>query len=163
MSEPITLERIASQEDFAYFSRLAFNEDVMVPNMGRVFTQEEAEGYFAWLLEANRTCPESGCYKVFVGEDPAFIGLGSLWVREDGAEIDYMVLPDYWNRGYATAIAAELVNRARKIPGVTRVTALTDPANAASQRVLLKNGFAFEKTIHVEEDDSDADVYVLKL
>ena len=96
MSEPITLERIASQEDFAYFSRLAFNEDVMVPNMGRVFTQEEAEGYFAWLLEANRTCPESGCYKVFAGEDPAFIGLGSLWVREDGAEIDYMVLPDYW-------------------------------------------------------------------
>ena len=84
---------IASQEDFAYFSRLAFNEDVMVPNMGRVFTQEEAEGYFAWLLEANRTCPESGCYKVFAGEDPAFIGLGSLWVREDGAEIDYMVLP----------------------------------------------------------------------
>ena len=55
------------------------------------------------------------------------------------------------------------MNRARKIPGVTRVTALTDPANAASQRVLLKNGFAFEKTIHVEEDDSDADVYVLKL
>ena len=52
MSEPITLERIASQEDFAYFSRLAFNEDVMVPNMGRVFTQEEAEGYFAWLIAA---------------------------------------------------------------------------------------------------------------
>ena len=74
-----------------------------------------------------------------------------------------MVLPDYWNRGYATAIAAELVNRARKIPGVTRITGLTDPANTASQRVLLKNGFTFEKTIHVEEDDSDADVYVLKL
>ena len=58
---------------------------------------------------------------------------------------------------------ASRTHRARKIPGVTRVTALTDPANAASQRVLLKNGFAFEKTIHVEEDDSDADVYVLKL
>ena len=84
-------------------------------------------------------------------------------MREDGAEIDYMVLPDYWNRGYATAIATELVNRARKIPGVTRVTALTDPANAASLRVLLKNGFTFKKTVHVEEDDSDADVYVLKL
>ena len=66
MSEPITLERIASQEDFAYFSRLAFNDDVMVPNMGRVFTQEEAEGYFAWLLESNQTHPDSGCYKVLL-------------------------------------------------------------------------------------------------
>ena len=141
MSEPITLERIASQEDFAYFSRLAFNEDVMVPNMGRVFTQEEAEGYFAWLLEANRTCPESGCYKVFAGEDPAFIGLGSLWVREDGAEIDYMVLPDYWNRGYATEGVAALCRWALAQPGVTGIEAETAPDNAASQRVLEKLGF----------------------
>lgn len=71
-----------------------------------------------------------------------------------------MVLPDYWNRGHVSAIAAGLVNRARKIPGVTRVAALTDPANATSRHVLLKNGFAFEKTAHVEEDDSDAEMYV---
>ena len=79
---------------------------------------------------------------------------------KDGAKIDYMVLSDYWNRGHVSAIAAGLVNRARKLPDVTRATALADPANAASLRVLLKNGFTFEKTVHVEEDDSDAEMYV---
>ena len=73
-----------------------------------------------------------------------------------------MVLPEYWGKGYATCIAARLVDIARA-GGVQRVTGITDPGNAASARVLIKNEFAFDHIMHVDEDDSDAAVYVLIL
>ena len=43
-------KRIESEGDVAAFSRLVFNEQVMQMDMGRVFTPEEAEGCFAFLL-----------------------------------------------------------------------------------------------------------------
>ena len=162
MNSGVRLERVNAQSDFDCFARMAFNEPVMVMNMGRVFTQEEAEGYFASMLSYASDNPSSGGYKAFDVQTGAFIGMGSLWLRDDGAEIDYMVLPEYWGKGYAAAIAARLVDIARA-GGVQRVTGITDPGNAASARVLIKNGFAFDHMMHVDEDDSDAAVYVLKL
>lgn len=162
MPQEIHLVRIESNEDFSFFAKLAFNQQVMGMNMGRVFTQEEADGYFSYILEYSRTAKNAGSYKVF-SQDHAFIGIGSLWVRDDGTEVEYMVLPEFWNRGYATAIVRTLVEKAKQHPGIKALTALTDPANLPSQKVLTKNGFTFRETLPVEEDGSTVNVYHLTL
>lgn len=159
MNNILEWKRIESEGDFEAFSRLVFNEQVIQMDMGRAFTPEEAEDYFAFLLRYNRENPDSGMYMVFDGG--TFLGVGALFVRPEGAEMEYMLQPEYWNRGYATKIVGELLRIARKIPELHQIRAMMAPQNAASKRVLIKNGFAYEKTVHIDEDDSDAEVYRL--
>lgn len=60
----------------------------------------------------------------------------------DGAvEIGYGMLEVHRGKGYATEAVKAAVEWALAQPGVTRVEAETDPANRASQNVLIKCGF----------------------
>ena len=130
-------------------------------DMGRAFTPEEAETYFAFILRYNRENPDTGTYLVFAND--AFIGVGALYCRPEGAEIEYMLLPEFWNRGYATEIVSELLKAARGKPEIHQIRAMMDPKNAASRRVLIKNGFVYEKTEHISEDNTDAGIYSIQL
>ena len=159
MKRRLELVRIRCEEDFRLFAQMAFNEQVMKMDMGRIFTQTEAEGYFAYMLSYNQEHPNSGNYLAYRREDQVFIGLAALWEREEGAELEYMVLPEYWNRGYATEMVAQLLEQAQRIPDLTVVRGIMDPENTASQRVLKHHGFTLETTMHVEEDDSTVAVY----
>lgn len=161
MPQELTFKRMESQEDFPAFASLVYNEPVMRMNMGRVFTQEEAEGYFSYILSYTAAHENSGCYRIFLQE--RFLGICFLWIREDGAEIEYMLLPEYWNQGYATKVAHCLCQLARQHSDVSAVRGLVDPANIPSQRVLLKNGFTFERSMPVEEDGSTVDIYQIQL
>lgn len=130
-------------------------------NMGRTFTPEEAEAYLAFILRYNRKNPDTGKYLMFAND--AFIGVGALYCRSDGAEIEYMLLPEFWNRGYATEIVSELLKVARGKPEIHQIRAMMDPKNAASRRVLIKNGFVYEKTEHIAEDNTDAETCSIQL
>ncbi|MDC5699336.1 GNAT family N-acetyltransferase [Intrasporangium calvum] len=59
--------------------------------------------------------------------------------------LGYSIDPDYWNRGVASAATA-LVVTALHEAGIRRVVAKTFAENAASIRVLTKNGFVLEGT-----------------
>lgn len=148
-TEMLTLIPITDPSDFAYFSQLIFHETVMKMNMGRVFTQEEAEGYFFHILNYRKIHPDSGTHMVYRGE--TFIGIASLWENEAEAEVEYMLLPEYWNRGYATEVVGLLEEKAAALPHITLLKGLTDPANIPSQKVLLKNGFVFSKAETLED------------
>lgn len=149
MKHRITLESITTQEDFPLFAKLVFHETVMQMNMGRIFTQEEAEGYFTHILNYRKTHPGSGTHKIY--RDDTFIGIASLWEAETEAEVEYMLLPEYWNRGYATEVVKLLEDMAAYLPHILVLKGLTDPANLPSQRVLLKNGFALSQTETLED------------
>ncbi len=58
-----------------------------------------------------------------------------------GVEIAYFTFPPFEGRGFATAMALELVETARTASGVRRVIAHTLPTTNASTRVLEKCGF----------------------
>lgn len=161
MQKRIVFKRIESEGDFASFSQLVLNEQVMRMNMGRAFTPEEAGAYFAFILRYNRENPDTGTYLVFAND--AFIGVGALYSRSDGAEIEYMLLPEFWNRGYATEIVSELLKVARGKPEIHQIRAMMDPKNAASRLVLIKNSFVYETTEHIAEDNTDAETYSIQL
>lgn len=159
MSDRIYLNRITSEEDFCYFADLAFHREVMEMNLGRVFTEEEANFLFAGILSYNQENSDSGSYLVYCRENDRFMGLGTLRIAEGEAEVEYMLLPEFWNQGYATELVSILLERAKKNGAVKKVSGLTDPKNIPSQRVLMKNGFTHTSSFRVEEDGSLVEVY----
>lgn len=65
-----------------------------------------------------------------------------LFVSGD-VEIGWHLHPDAWGRGYATEAAARVLRRAFD-SGLTRVVAVTNPANTASQAVTRRIGMTHE-------------------
>ena len=89
---------------------------------------DQWEWYAIWMIER-----KDGTH---VG-DLCFKGLS-----EDGsAEIGYGIAEAFQGCGYATEAVTALADWALRQPGVTCVTAETEPDNLASQRVLQKSGF----------------------
>jgi ribosomal-protein-alanine N-acetyltransferase len=65
----------------------------------------------------------------------------------DEVEIAYGLLPEFWNRGLATEFVREIVQIGLSEIGLSCVACVTHPDNIASQRVLEKAGFAFEREV----------------
>lgn len=61
-------------------------------------------------------------------------------------EIGYFLAPLLWGRGVGTAVVAALTELSLARPETTRVFAPVHAGNAASMRVLEKNGFVCEGT-----------------
>jgi len=150
------------REDEHLYSLLVTDPEVMGMNMGRVFTDEEASAVFRAMLLVNDrgNCP--GFCKVISegGGGDVFIGLGAVVpdAEQGAAEIEYMLLPQYWNMGFGTELAGMLVESARMSGIYSELTAVTDPGNIPSKKVLLRNGFAFVKSF-VNEEGEPADLY----
>lgn len=67
-------------------------------------------------------------------------------------EIAYYTFPPFERRGYATAMAAELVRRASASPLVKLIIAHTLPERNPSTSVLQRNGFTFAGDVVDPED-----------
>ena len=137
-----------TNDDFEKYFALVSNASVMAQITERAIPLEEAEANYQRLLERNGKYELFGSYKVF---DDDYIGLGHVTVNEDNpdeAEIGYMLLPVYWNKGYGTLIAGELIELAKQT-NVSHLTAVIDPENIPSRKILLKHGFTSEKVCEI--------------
>ena len=109
----------------------------------KVLTHEEALRDFNKIIETNSIHPILGTYKVFnLAND--FIGLAKLEIREikdTEAELGYMLLPNYWGMGVGSSIAEELIELAKEQIKIKKLTAIIDPINMASRKILIKNNF----------------------
>ncbi len=83
-----------------------------------------------------------GPFAVFETASDRFVGRGGLfWVeRLQGVEINYMLDPTAWGRGYATELARRFLVFGFEDIGLERMVATTNPDNAASRQVLTKAG-----------------------
>lgn len=66
------------------------------------------------------------------------------------AEVKYAFLRSHWGRGYASEVVPQLLAYGAGHHGLEKVIATVASGNTASQRVLLKSGFAFEKIVNDE-------------
>lgn len=154
----IRFVKYMGKEDYTYFSCLVFNEQVMNMNMGRPFTVDEAIEYYDYMIN------NSECYKVFKinpNKICEYIGSAILRVNEDliEAEIEYMILPDFWGNGYGTEIVGRLINYAKKNKSIKELIAITDPNNIRSKKVLQKNGFDSIRIYKVDENNKLAEMF----
>lgn len=152
-----------TENDYPLYSQLVFNEQTMNMNLGRVFTDEEAVLFFQMALRFNRENPDLGFYQVFAkqGKDAHYIGMGALTWNDDyhAIEIEYMLLPQYWNQGHGTELVTLLLQMANNACQETDIVALTDPENVYSKRILQRVGFTFVKQ-YVNDDGELAELYI---
>jgi GrpB-like predicted nucleotidyltransferase (UPF0157 family)/RimJ/RimL family protein N-acetyltransferase len=87
-----------------------------------------------------------GLLCVFEKKDGEFVGLAGL-LHDDfddskqDIELGYGLLPQFWNKGYATELVKALVVYGFSTLTLDKLIAVTHPDNVASQKVLKKSGF----------------------
>ena len=150
--------------DYTDYSRLVFNEQTMNMNMGRIFTDEEARSFFQVILSCNNENSPYGFYKVLLQDnnESEYVGMGALTWNEDynAVEIEYMLLPQHWNKGYGTALVNLLLQMAKEMQENVDIIAITDPMNTFSKRILERAGFELVKQ-YVNDDGELAELYKL--
>jgi len=85
----------------------------------------------------------------------AAIGLAGLRVMpldgRDELEVGYGFLPAWWGLGLATEILAAVLERGERLEEFEPMVAAVAPGNDASERVLAKLGFAFEREVVLQD------------
>jgi ribosomal-protein-alanine N-acetyltransferase len=109
---------------------------------------DRGDEFFAQFAErhddllADQQAGNRACY-VLVAEDGTVLGRFNLVFVADGvAELGYRVAQGVAGQGVATATVRDVCRLAASRHGLTTLRAATSHANAASQRVLVKSGFA---------------------
>ena len=152
-AEIMRLEKYC-KEDRDLYEQVVFNEKTMAMNLGRIFTDEEADFFFQAISEQNEARTEYGFYKALTDKEDGekYIGMGAINQNDEyeAPEIEYMLLPQFWNKGYGTELVKLLMHMVKDSP---KIIAITDPKNVYSRRILLKQGFESVKTY--QNDDGD--------
>jgi len=143
------------------------NEPSFIRNIGDrgVRTLEDASNYILNRLIASYENFDFGMYLVILKNTGSAVGLCGLVKRDslDDVDIGYAFFPQYWSKGYASEAAQAVKEYAKNDVGLSRLVAITDPANQGSIRVLEKIGLKFEKRVKLSEDDIELDLYVVDL
>ena len=153
MQNRIYFEKFLSEYDFQYYLDLVSNQEVMKMNYGRVFTMDESILTYKGILKNNKNYEEFGYFKVFEKHTNNFIGLGAIILNNDfsEAEIEYMLMPDYWGKGYGSELVRNLLKRAEETKSIQKVIAITDPNNLISKKILFNNGFVLCKIFEIDD------------
>ena len=110
-----------------------------ISDRGDEFFDQFTERHSALLAEQEAG---TGAFYVLVGEDGSVLGRFNLARIKGGtAELGYRVAQRAAGRGVATAAVGELCRLAAAQYGLRTLRAGTTHENAASQKVLAKNGF----------------------
>ena len=107
------------------------------------YIEKDAE---EWLKMVNDNDEITGIYRAIVC-DGKLIGSISVEKKDDDAEIGYMLLNEYTNKGIGTEAVRQVCSIAFKILSLEQITANVFQPNIASIRVLLKNGFKYKGAI----------------
>ena len=107
------------------------------------YTKKDAE---EWLKMVSENEAITGIYWAIVC-DGKLIGSISVEKKDDDAEIGYMILNEYTNKGIATEAVKQICPIAFKVLSLEQITANVFQPNIASIRVLLKNGFKYKSAI----------------
>lgn len=140
-SQRLIFERY-SEADFDTFFRLVSDAQIMKMILGRPLFEDEARVRFQNMLSINQINTKIGHYKVIDISTGKTIGQAKLEMTEiNQAEIGYLIIPEYWKKGYGTEMAQTLVELSRNIAEIYSLIAIIDPENIASKRILEKQGF----------------------
>lgn len=142
----LTLRKF-TPHDFEDYFQLVGNAQVMAKITERALPRDEAKTDYENRLFRNSIAEDYGYYKITNAASGAFIGLAKLEVEQADsgeAELGYILLPEYWGQGIGSRVAKQLVDHARKLPGLKRLFAIIDPNNIPSRKILINNGFLSE-------------------
>lgn len=148
----IYLKKFSSDDFNRYFS-LVNNKKVMAMITERAVPEEEARRDYDLVLEKNTLHKTLGTYQIIDRANDSFIGLAKMEITEPDAreaELGYILLPEYWGKGFGSNAAEILMGIARKESQLEKVTAIIDPGNIPSRKILMRQGFTSVKVGEME-------------
>ena len=144
---PRLIARRFAPTDLDAFVAMRADPDVARFQDWESFTEADGREFLDWC--ASRGPGEPGWFQFALErkEDGAFVGDCALKTFEADnrlAQVGYTIVPEYWNRGFATEAVRGVIGYALASFPIHRIVASVDPRNAASVRVLEKAGFVKE-------------------
>ena len=125
----------------------------------------ETSDALAWISKVRQIDGIEGVYRA-ITVDGRIVGNISVERKPDifhiDGEIGYMVLPEFYSMGIATQAVASICSAAFFDLSLRRISAVVIADNKASVRVLQKNGFELEGTMH-RAAEKDGNIYDLCL
>ena len=155
-----------SAENAAFILEL-FNEPAWLQFIGDrgVKTMEAARDYVENAFREKYARLGFGSWLVELRETSQPIGLCGLIKRDglDTVDLGFAFLASHQRKGYAFEAASATINFAKTRVGLNRVVAITAPGNEASQRLLKKLGFRFERMVRLSDQAPDVKMYAAEL
>ncbi len=100
------------------------------------------------LVSSRWETEKLGFCGVFEKWKETFLGWCGVWrlTETNELEIGYAIAKQFWNRGYATEAAEVFLRYAFENIKPDKITAVAEPENTASRRVMEKLGMNFVRT-----------------
>ena len=147
-TESFSAERL-QDDHFEFIHRMHQDEQVMA-YLGGIRSGEQTADY----MEQNLSHWKKYGYGIWVLREMItgdFVGRGGLRNAVLGGmeevEVAYGLLHEFWNKGLATEFVREVLRIGFSEIELFSLVCVTRPDNLASQRVLEKVGFAFERNV----------------
>lgn len=140
--------RYFNHEDFDNYFALQGNPVVM-QYIRPARTREESDHFLSEKILPSSREDYRGYWAVQLKDTSEFIGCFVIIPLPDDAEktqMGYSFLPDYWGNGYATEVACKGVDYFYNSTPLQEIYGVTETANIASQKVLMKAGFVFHRS-----------------
>jgi len=153
-----------TKSDFPQYYLLVGNEQVMAMITEKALSIQEAEKGFEKILNGNALHPDFGFYKITDSISGNFLGVVKLEIEKQApkeAELGYMILPEHWGKGIGGKVSEMMLNKARLSDVLEKITAIIDPKNIASRKILINNGF--HSLEFKDFDDLPGEILVLNL
>ncbi len=141
-----------AEDDYLLFKSVYTDPEIMKYAYVDVYQSEEAiRNYFDKIIQDSKQIDNrDACeFAVFEKQSGKYIGSADVDVQmknEYGGygEIGYFLLKDYWGKGYATEIAARLINFCFETLNFHKVCASCHAFNKQSEKVMVKAGMLKE-------------------
>lgn len=150
-------------DDTAHILELV-NEPAFIQNIAdrNVRSLEDAQRYLEKGPIASYQSNGFGLYRVSLKDSDTPIGMAGLIRRTQLPDVDigYALLERHWGQGYATEVAAAILDYGYSVLKLPRIIAITAPDNEGSARVLEKIGLRFERIITIPDLGGDSKLFV---
>ncbi len=142
-----------NENDIDKFITMHTNPEVM-STLGGLRTTQQSYENLDWNL---RQWKENGfgLWMFYLKDTKEWVGRGGLRRVEVGGheeiELGYALMPQFWKQGLATEISKACIEIAFEVARLENIVSFTLTTNKASQRVMEKVGFQYERDIiHAE-------------
>ena len=159
ISNRLVLRRVTA-DDVDGFIALRGNPDNMKYLPRPLLTTRELAMEFIKRTDTMIDSNQGINWAITLKGDPTFMGTAGIYrisPENHRAEVGYMLLPEHRCKGIVTETIDMMLNYGFNQLQLHSMAAVIDPANAASERVLQKNGFV--KEAHFLEDEYYNGVY----
>jgi len=143
-----------TMDDLTLFFRLNGDNEVM-RYIRPAQNLEQTTEFLQKIIHSYQERPGIGRWAMISKADQQFAGSFAIIPIDNSIQLQlgYALLKENWGKGYASESVKGGLQYAFDQLGLIEIAAITYPENIPSQKVLLKNGFVFDKTFMEEEKE----------